>query len=135
MPIVIDASALVLALVSRSSDASSLRRRLIDDTSNAPHLIDAEVGNVLRRLTQRGELEPARAEALLMAGHALVDHRYEVSAGLARTAWALRDHVTFYDGLYVALAGALNVSLLTADARLGRASGLGCRVEVASSRP
>ena len=132
MALVIDASGLVVALLARSTDAVSLRRRLAVEVSHAPHLIDAEVGNVLRRLTLRGELEPRAAEALLVGAGALVDHRHAMTAGLARAAWDLRENVTFYDGLYVALAGALRVPLLTADVRLSQAPGLGCRVELAA---
>lgn len=120
----------MVALVGTGTAGATLRRRLVDETAHAPHLIDAEVGNVVRRLTQRGELNAAQAEALIVSGLALVDHRYEVTAGLARAAWALRDNVTFYDGLYVGLAGALDVPLLTADARLGRVVSRVCRLEV-----
>ena len=45
-------------------------------------------------------------------------------------AWALRDNVTYYDALYVALAARLGYPLLTADARLARAPGLPCAVEL-----
>jgi predicted nucleic acid-binding protein len=53
-----------------------------------------------------------------------------MTGALAATAWALRSNVTFYDGLYVALAVALAVPLLTADERLSRAPSLGCAVEL-----
>ena len=49
---------------------------------------------------------------------------------LATAAWALRDNVTYYDALYVALAARLGYPLLTADARLARAPGLPCAVEL-----
>jgi predicted nucleic acid-binding protein len=96
---------------------------------HAPHLIDAEVGNVLRRGVLRSELAAADAAVLLRASAALVDHRYEMTGALARAACALRGNVSFYDGLYVALAAALAVPLLTADARLSRTPGLRCAVE------
>ena len=41
-----------------------------------------------------------------------------------------RNNVSFYDGLYAALAARLDVALITADARLSRAPDLGCQVEV-----
>ncbi len=60
-----------------------------------------------------------------------LDHRslpaYEVRRGWR---WALRDNVTYYDALYVALAARLGYPLLTADARLARAPGLPCAVEL-----
>ncbi len=46
--------------------------------------------------------------------------------------WELRDNVTPYDAAYVALAEALGVTLLTADARLARAPGPRCAIEVLS---
>jgi len=97
---------------------------------HAPHLIDAEVGNVLRRHVLRGALAAPDAGALLHSSVPLVDHRHEMTGALATAAWALRSNVTFYDGLYVALAVALAVPLLTADERLSRAPGLGCAVEL-----
>jgi predicted nucleic acid-binding protein len=50
--------------------------------------------------------------------------------GLLARAWELRDSVRGWDAFYVALAEALGGRLLTADARLARAPGLACGVEV-----
>ena len=44
--------------------------------------------------------------------------------------WELRENVTPYDASYVALAEALRVPLLTADARLANAPGIRCEVEL-----
>jgi predicted nucleic acid-binding protein len=44
--------------------------------------------------------------------------------------WALRENLTAYDAVYVALAEALETTLLTCDGRLARAPGLGRRVEL-----
>jgi predicted nucleic acid-binding protein len=52
-----------------------------------------------------------------------------MTGALATAAWALRQNVSFYDGLYVALAVALAVPLVTADQRLARTPGLNCVVE------
>jgi predicted nucleic acid-binding protein len=121
---------MVIALLGKSAEAVALRRRLGAEVCHAPHLIDAEVGNVLRRHVLRSALAAADAEALLQASVPLVDHRHGMTGALAATAWALRSNVTFYDGLYVALAVALAVPLLTADERLSRAPSLGCAVEL-----
>lgn len=131
--LVIDASGMIVALLGRSAEAAAIRQRLSRATCHAPHLIDAEVGNVLRRRVLRGALAAADAEALLHASAPLVDHRYEMTRALARAAWALRQNVSFYDGLHVALATALAVPLVTADARLSTAPGLGCAVEAVGS--
>ena len=129
MALVIDASGMVMALLGRSPEASALRYRLGSEICHAPHLIDAEVGNVLRRHVLREELSPSDAEVLLLSGVPMVDHRHEMTGALAREAWALRENVSFYDGLYVALATALDVPLVTADKRLSEAPGLRCTAE------
>jgi predicted nucleic acid-binding protein len=131
MALVIDASAMVIALLGRSHEAAALRGRLVAEVCHAPHLIDAEVGNVLRRQVLRGGLAAADAAALLHFSGPLVDHRHQMTGALATAAWALRQNVIFYDGLYVALAVALAVPLVTADQRLARAPGLNCVVEQA----
>jgi len=134
MAVVIDASGMVVALLRRSPEGTALRRRLGAEVCHAPHLIDAEVGNVLRRHVLRGDLAAADAEALLHSSVPLVDHRHEMTGALATAAWGLRGNVTFYDGLYVALAAALAAPLLTADERLSRAPNLNCTVEIVGAR-
>jgi predicted nucleic acid-binding protein len=49
---------------------------------------------------------------------------------LVERCWELRGNVTIYDASYVALAEALDVPLITADARLGRTPGPRCPIEV-----
>jgi predicted nucleic acid-binding protein len=131
--LVLDASALVHAIRSPAASAAGLRRRLVEETSHAPHLIDAEVGNVLRRHVLARELPAADAKTLLSAGATLVDLRYETSEALRAAAWGLRDNLAFSDALYVALAHALDLPLLTADARLARTPTLPCTIELVAS--
>ena len=69
------------------------------------------------------------AAGALRALGLLVAERYPHGPS-ATPAWALRDNVTYYDALYVALAARLGYPLLTADARLARAPGLPCAVEL-----
>jgi predicted nucleic acid-binding protein len=128
--VVVDASALAYAALARSSTARRFRQRLGRETCHAPHLIDAELGNLLRRRTNRDELAPATALRLLVAAPELIDHRHEMTRALALSAWELRENLTFYDGLYVALAAALDMPLLTADQPLTRSRVLPCRVEL-----
>lgn len=123
---VLDASALVLALVGKGERADSLRRRLPTMRRHAPHLIDAETGNVLRRHELRGDITEPEARSALAAGRVLIQHRYPHVGPLADLAWTWRANLSFYDALYVALAARLGVPLLTADARLTRAPDLGC---------
>jgi predicted nucleic acid-binding protein len=95
----------------------------------APALVDAEVGQALRRQVRGGEISARKAGAalddLLEMRLQKVPHRH-----LIDRAWELRDNVSFYDGLYVALAEALDAPLLTLDGKLSRASGLRTEVEL-----
>lgn len=127
---VVDASALVLALAVKTTVADTLRERLPDMRLHAPHLIDAEVGNVLRRQEQAGRIATTEADTALQVAGTLVYRRYPHVGPLARRAWSLRHNFSFYDALYVALASYLGIPLLTADTRLSRAPGLSCQIEV-----
>jgi predicted nucleic acid-binding protein len=127
---VIDASALVLAVAGKTTAADEFRARLPGVRRHAPHLIDAEVGNVLRRHEQAGLMSGREANTALGVAELLIDHRYPHAGPLAQQAWTLRHNLTFYDALYVALASYLSLPLLTSDGRLGRAPGLPCQIEV-----
>jgi predicted nucleic acid-binding protein len=134
MDIVLDASLAATALVEVTPEAEQLRRRLAQVGTHAPHLVDAEVGSVLRRRTAAGFIEPEIAAGALRALDLLIANRYP-HGPLASGAWALRDNLAFYDALYVALAARLGFLLLTADARLARAPSLPCAVELVPSPP
>jgi predicted nucleic acid-binding protein len=127
--VVLDASGFVRAETEATDSATAARDRVRSATVHAPQLIIAEVGNVARRLTARGIVSPERGLALVVGADEAVDRHYG-HGSLARVAWLLRANVTFYDGLYVALAASLGLPLLTADARLARSSGLPCEVEL-----
>jgi predicted nucleic acid-binding protein len=130
MPIV-DASVVVEFLADGQGAAVAeerLRRR--GEPLWAPHLIDAEVGHALRRAVRVGDLSAGFGEEALLELDELPLRRISHGA-LAHGAWALRDNVTFYDGLYVALAELLDEPLVTFDARLARA-GVRAEVEVLS---
>ena len=127
---VIDASVLARALTGKDSAAAALRLRLQGIDCHAPHLIDAELGNVLRRQTRAGTLTSRQAVAALRGGQR--GHRLSISArrALAELAWTWRDNLSFYDALYVALAVRLAVPLLTGDRRLSGAPGLPATIEL-----
>ncbi|EWM16140.1 toxin-antitoxin system, toxin component, PIN family [Kutzneria sp. 744] len=88
------------------------------------------VGSVLRRQELAGDLPASDCLTALHSLKYLVDNRYPATGPLADAAWQLRGSVTYYDALYVALAASLGVPLVTKDARLSRAPGLTCAVEV-----
>jgi predicted nucleic acid-binding protein len=129
MPVV-DASVLVEYLAD-GEHARQARRQILLSAGAlwAPHVIDAEVGHVLRRGTLAGELSAREAKAALDALADVPLLRAHHRSLLSR-AWSLRANVSFYDGLYVALAERLDLPLLTLDARLAGAPGLRTSVEV-----
>ena len=129
MNIVLDASVAVRALLSARETDRVLRERVRQSSCHAPHLIDAEVGSVLRRRAAAGAIEVDSAAAALRAFRNLITDRYPHTT-YAEVAWALRYNVSYYDALYVALAARLGYPLLTTDARLSRAPGLPCEVEL-----
>jgi predicted nucleic acid-binding protein len=127
--IVVDAGVLVTALADDGPDGDLCRSRLVGQPLAAPHLIDLEVGSVLRRLARTGDVPERRARlALTDLGDLPVERAPAVP--LLPRCWELRDNLTFYDAAYVALAELLDVALLTADARLARASGPRCTIQV-----
>jgi predicted nucleic acid-binding protein len=96
----------------------------------APQLVDAEVGQALRGKMRRGELSAVAAGEALWE---LIDDmpvRRVSHELLMHYAWSLRDNLSFYDALYVALAEMLGQPLLTFDARIARASGVRAEIEV-----
>jgi predicted nucleic acid-binding protein len=127
---VVDAGAAVSALVRKSAMGIAAHKRIAESTCHGPHLLDAEVGHVLRRAERVGEINEATARTALAALPQIVEHRYPHTGRVASLAWELRHTITFYDGLYVALATVLGVPLLTTDARLSRAPGLSCDVDL-----
>ncbi len=127
---VLDASAMVLAVSGKSDAASKLRTRMSGVRKHAPHLIDAEVGNVLRRHEREARLSRDESLLALRAARTLVDHRYAHVGPLTELAWTWRHSLSFYDALYVALAALLDLPLITGDVRLSRAPGLSCTIEL-----
>lgn len=126
--IVIDGSALAIAVADTTARGEQIRMRL-NGGAVAPHLVDAEVGQAIRGLVLRGLLDPSDAERSLYAAEQLVGDRYP-HPPLRPRVWQLRDNVSFYDGLYVALAEAVGLPLLTADAKLRSAHGPQCLIDL-----
>jgi predicted nucleic acid-binding protein len=123
--LVLDASAVVAALVDDGEVGRWAEAAIGRDDLAAPHLMTFEAANILRRASQRGEL----SEDVARLAHAdLLDLTvdladYEV---LAERAWELRGSVTVYDAAYIALAEMLEAPMMTLDLRLSRAPGPRC---------
>jgi predicted nucleic acid-binding protein len=128
--IVVDASAFVAALASPPDDSMRAWSRLNADLDqHAPHFVDLEIAAAIRNRLVRGSLTQAMADLAIEHLVTLPVHRYPHVPLLPRV-WELRHNLTPYDAAYVALAEGLDVALLTADARLARAPGLQCSIEL-----
>ena len=123
--IVFDASAALSGLL----NAGPARAFLAVEQLHAPHLVDSEVASGLRRHVASKRIAADDGWAALDAWRRLGLTRYPVH-GLLERVWELRENLSAYDAGYVALAEALGCSLVTADARISRASGLRCPITV-----
>ena len=121
--IVVDASALLEFLLQTALGAR-VEARLFrqQDEFHSPHLADVEVTQGLRRLVRAGEVSSDRA-AEAIADLADLDLHRHPHLDLLSRAWRLRENVTAYDAMYVALAEALEAPIVTCDAPLAQAPG------------
>jgi predicted nucleic acid-binding protein len=128
--IVTDASA-VLEVLLRTPNAEAVGKWLLDpsQTLHAPHLLDVEVAQVIRRYAANREIDGERGRAALADLTELPMRRYPHDFLLPRV-WDLRHNLTAYDAVYVALAEALDAPLITCDKRLAGTSGHHAQVEL-----
>ena len=96
---------------------------------HAPHLLDLEVANVLRRCLLRGEIDESGGAGALANLQRVPIARHPHQPLLERV-WRLRHNLTAYDAAYLALAETLDAPLLTRDAGLAAVSGHRARVEL-----
>ena len=128
--IVIDASVMANLVGDDGQPGRLARDRAAHQTHlAAPDLVDVETVAVLRRRWRAGDLTARRFKAAVDDLQMLPMDRFPTGPLMAR-AYELRANVTPYDAAYIALAEALDYTLVTADARLSRAPGIRCRVEV-----
>ncbi len=128
--IVVDASA-VLETLLRTPAAKAVERWIFDpgQALHAPHLLDVEVAQVIRRYAVNGEIGGERGRAALADLADFPLRRYPHDFLLPRV-WDLRNNLTAYDAVYVALAEILDAPLLTRDRRLAGAAGHHARIEL-----
>jgi predicted nucleic acid-binding protein len=126
MPYVVpDASTVVAALVGGGPAGRWDEQILASGPLAAPHLLPAEVANIVRRAVAAGQISPDVASLAHADLHVLAVDLFPY-APFADRIWELRGNVTCYDAWYVALAEFLDCPLATLDGRLARASGPKC---------
>ena len=128
--IVVDASAL-LELLLQTTLGARVEARLFrgDDELHAPHLVDVEIVQGLRRLVRTGEVSSGRADEVITDLTDFDLHRHTHVDFLHR-AWKLRESISAYDAMYVALAEAIGAPIVTCDGPLAKAPGHHVRIEV-----
>ena len=128
--IVIDASVLA-NVVGDDGPAGRAARTRIAAASQwaAPDLVDVETVSVLRSRWRAGDLTARRFRSTVVDLLALPIMRFPTGPLMIR-AYELRSNVTPYDATYVALAEGLSCQLVSADARLARAPGIHCQVDI-----
>lgn len=128
--IVVDASAMTEFLL-QTPLGVRVEARLFrdDDEFHAPHLLDIEVVQVLRRLVRTRELSKTRAEEAL-ADLADFHVRRHGHVDLLSRVWEMRANLTSYDAVYVALAEAIGGPLVTCDGPLGASPGHTASIDV-----
>ncbi|MFA7250447.1 MAG: type II toxin-antitoxin system VapC family toxin [Dehalococcoidia bacterium] len=123
--VVVDASLVVAALVDHGAHGRWAEDVIASNQVAAPHLMPAEVANVLRRTMIRGHLS-ADVAALAHAELLRLPMTLLSYDPVADRVWQLRASINPYDAWYIAVAEALDAPLATLDARLARASGSRC---------
>jgi len=128
--IVLDASAAIDWLL-QTTAGQRIDQRIFshNESLHAPHLLDLEVAQVLRRLVREGAVSAHRADQAIEDLLDLRITRYPHFVLLPRI-WQLRNNFSAYDAAYVALAERLGARLLTRDARLASASGHTAPIEL-----
>ena len=128
--IVVDAST-ILELLLETTAAADIQMRPLEsgESLHAPHLLDLEIAQVLRRYVSRDQLTPRRGKQALTDLTDFPIIRYPHALFLPRI-WALRHNVTAYDAAYLALAESLPDPLITCDIRLAAAPGHRATIEL-----
>jgi predicted nucleic acid-binding protein len=128
--IVLDASAVIDWLL-QTAAGQRMESRIYSrsESLHAPHLLDVEVAQVLRRLVREAAVSAERADQALQDLLDLRLTRYPHFLFLPHI-WRLRHNLSAYDAAYVALAAKLGATLMTRDARLATASARGVSIEL-----
>lgn len=133
MTLVVDASAVVAALLDSGPDGRWAESILVQDVLAAPHLLLVETANILRRAVLTGAVS---ADTAALAHEDLLLLRIDLFPyePFGRRVWQLRNSVTAYDAWYVSVAESLNAPFATLDRRLASAHGPTCSFRLPPER-
>jgi predicted nucleic acid-binding protein len=128
--IVVDSS-VILEVLLRTKSSQTIEKKIFSrgQTLHAPHLIDIEIAQVIRRYTSAGEITPERGSQAIEDLMDFRISRYSHDILLPRI-WDLRKNMTAYDAAYVALAEIMDSPLLTRDAKLARSPGSNAKIQL-----
>ncbi|WP_062355915.1 type II toxin-antitoxin system VapC family toxin [Herbidospora yilanensis] len=118
---IVDSSALIEAFTSADPN-DDLLKTLESGDLHAPHLLELEFAFVLRGLVLGGKLDAATAEESRQL-YAETWIQLQPVSGFIDRIWELRHNFTPYDAAYIVLAEALELPLVTCDAKLVRKGG------------
>jgi predicted nucleic acid-binding protein len=128
--IVLDASAAIDWLL-QTAAGKRIEQRIYshNESLHAPHLLDLEISQILRRLVREGSVSADRGDQAIEDLLDLRITRYPHFVLLPRI-WQLRHNLSAYDAAYVVLAEKLGARLVTRDSRLASASGHAAPIEL-----
>jgi predicted nucleic acid-binding protein len=127
---VIDCSAMIELLAAKTQTGDAIARRVTAAQAlHAPYVLDAEVVSALLGLMRGQKISGREADAALSNYRAFPVERQDVLPLWPRLK-SLHANLSACDAQYVALAEALHVPLITADARIKRSGVARCEVEV-----
>lgn len=128
--VVVDNSALVVALTDVDATGVALRARLHEvDSFNAPTLLEYELLSALFGMRRGGKLVDAQVEKAI-EGYKLLNVIHHRMFDFWKRVQELFNNLSAYDAQYVALAEALDLPLITCDARIARSGAAKCAIEV-----
>ena len=125
--LIVDASCLISVLTGSGSFNMISDFMKINSEQCAPHIIEVETLNVIRRAFLNGQIDGTTANQAVEDLRNWPGERFS-HVGLIERAWELKHNLRGWDAFYVALAESLDAPLITLDSKLAKIKGLACKV-------